>query len=148
MEIRNGLVELVGGEIRQLHLELAEGLARVADQIPIGGRVIGDGGDVVGHAPEILAVNDIGLPVGSVVEMQGHPAGLLGPDVLGDLIDVLHQLHRMPEGIGIDILHQEGLGATVGENEFALVGLVHVAHLDDLAAHIGTLDPEQAADFF
>jgi hypothetical protein len=54
----------------------------------------------------------------------------------------------MAESVSIHILHQERLGISVGENEFALIGLVYVAHLNDLTAHIGTLNAEQAAEFF
>jgi hypothetical protein len=68
--------------------------------------------------------------------------------MLGDLVNVLHQLHGLAEGIGVHILHQERLGSAVGQDEIALIGFIHIANLDHFAAHIGALDPEQPANLF
>jgi cellulose synthase/poly-beta-1,6-N-acetylglucosamine synthase-like glycosyltransferase len=95
---------------------------------------------------EIIPVNDVGLSVRGVVKMKCHLTGLLVADMLRDLVDILHQLHRTAEGIGIYVLNQERLRLTVGKNKLDLIGLIHIAHLNGLMAHISALNSKQVTD--
>ena len=120
----------------------------VADDAQIADGVEGHGIDEVHHAPEVLVVHHIGLAVGGVVEVEGQLAGALGADVLGDLVDVVHQGDGVTESLGIDILNQVRLGLTVGFDEFDSVGMIDIAGLNGLVADILALDAELAADLF
>ena len=82
-----------------------------------------------------------------MVEMQGKLSGLLLPDMLRDLVNVLHQSHRISEGVSIDVLHQEGLGIALRQQKIDLIGAVDVAHLDGLITEILVIDAEQPAHF-
>ena len=136
MEARDGLRQLGNVKIRQIHLEFAEGLARIADDLIVCHGIEGDRGNVVRHPPEILAVNEIGFPVGGVMEVQGQLSRLFRPDVLRDLIDVVHQADGVAEGICIDVLHQKGLGVPLRQAEIHLVGMIYIAHLDGFVTQI------------
>ena len=81
-----------------------------------------------------------------MMEMQRNLTGLLGPDMLGYLVDVVHQLHGMAESVSIDVLDQERLGLTLSQDELALIGSVHIAHLNGFVAHKGAFNAEQAAN--
>ena len=82
-----------------------------------------------------------------MMEMEGGLAGALCTDVLGDLVNVVHQADGIAESIGVHVLHQERLGIAIGENEIHLIGAVYVAHLDGLIPHIFIIDPEELAHF-
>lgn len=92
--------------------------------------------------PEVIPVDDVGLPVCGVVEMQAGFSGGFCTDVLRDLVDIVHEPHRVPEGIGVDILDQEGLLCAVRQTEVYLIGVVDVAHLDGFITEIGILNAE------
>ena len=74
-------------------------------------------------------------------------AGLLGTDVLGHLVNVVHQTHRVAECIGVHILHQEGLGSAIGKQEIDLICMMNIAGLDHIIAHIFVINAEKSADF-
>ena len=148
VEVRNGFRQLRDIKIRQICLELTKRNTCIVEDHRVLHGVICNGGDVVGHPPEVVAVDDIGLPVGGVVEMQGKLTRFFGTDMLRDLVDVVHQRHRVAECIGIDILHQKRLGFAVGQTEVHLIGAVHIAHLNGLIAQIFVIDSEKAADLF
>ena len=148
MEAGNGLNQQSDVKIRQLGLELAEGPARVAQDIRVPGGAVGGGGDVIHHPPEVLPVYQIGLPVRGVMKMEAALLGLLGPDVLGHQVDVVHQADGIAEGIGIHVLNQEGLFGAVFLAENHLVGAVDNANLNGLKAQIGTGKPEGGTDLF
>ena len=78
--------------------------------------------------------------------MQSKLPRLFRPDMLGDAVDVVHQAHRIPEGIGVHVLHQEGLFLSVGQQEIHFVGMVHIAHLDGLVAQVLIGDPESSGN--
>ena len=80
--------------------------------------------------------------------MEGQLAGTLGTDVLGDLVDVVHQGDGITESVGIDVLDQVRLGLTVGLNELDSVSMVDIAGLNGLVADVLALNAELAADRF
>ena len=130
VEIGNGLRQQADLKICQIRLEFAKSHTGIADDLQIMDGIVCNGIDVVGHAPEVAAIFHIGLAVVGMMEMQGHLTRLLSPDMLRHQVNILHQTHGIPEGIGIDVLDQEGLGAAICQTEVNLVGLVHVTHLD------------------
>ena len=146
MEAGDGLVQAVDVKVRQLVLELPEGGAGIAQDGGILQCVKGDGGDVVGHPPEIVPIDQVGFPVGGVVEMQTGAVRAFPADMLRDLVDVVHQPDGLPEGEGVHILQEEGLGAAVLQPEIDLVGFVDIAHLNGLKAQVGIRDPEGLAN--
>ena len=146
VEIGDGLRQQADLKVRQIRLEVTKGFARVTDDQKIGADAVSNGGHIVGHSPEVVFVDQVGLAVIGVMEVQSGLSGLLGADVLRHQVDILHQTHRIPEGIGIDILHQERLGLTVGQQEVDLVGLVHVTHLNGFISQIFVFNFKQSAD--
>ena len=134
-------------KIGKLVLKLAESPSGVADDLGILNGIIGDRGDKIGHPPEIVAVLHIGLPVISMMKMEAKLSGALAADMLRHLVNILHQAHRIPERVGVYILHQKGLGPAVCQEEIHLIGLVYVAHLNGFVSHIGVLDAEAPAHF-
>ena len=82
-----------------------------------------------------------------MVEVKRYLSGLLFPDVLRDLVDVLHQLNGISERVGIHILNQKGLPASIGHPELHLIGFIHIADADRFITQIGTIHAKQAADF-
>ena len=146
VEIGNGFVQGPDIKVRQLVLEFTKGSAGIVQHQGILNAVVGNGGNVVCHPPEIVAVNDIGFPVGGVVKMQTDLAGALSADVLGNLIDVFHQADGIAESIGVDILNQEGFGTAVLQKEIDLVGPVDIPHLNGFVSCKGILDSERFAD--
>ena len=146
MKIRNGFLQGIDGEIRQLILKFAEGGARIAQNRRVLQGIEGDRGDVVGHAPEVVPVGKEGLPVGGMVEVETELFGVFGPDMLGDLVDVVHEAHRIPEGEGIHILDQVGFFTAVLPQKIDLVGFIHIAHLNGFKAQKPVLDPEGSAN--
>jgi hypothetical protein len=131
----------------KIHLEFTEGLAGVAENIHIRYGIEGYGRNIVGHTPEVAAIGNIGLPVRGMMEMQGQLAGLLGTDMLRNLVNVVHQSHRVAECVGIDILHQEGLGISIGKLKIYFISTVNVAHLDGIITEVFIFNPEESADF-
>ena len=147
MEARDGLRQLGNVKIRQIHLEFAEGLARIADDLIVCHGIEGDRGNVVRHPPEILAVNEIGFPVGGVMEVQGQLSRLFRPDVLRDLVNVVHQANGIAEGICIDVLHQKRLWISVRQAEIHFVGTVNVAHLNGFITQIVIFNAKSSGNF-
>ena len=78
--------------------------------------------------------------------MQAGFSGGFCTDVLRDLVDIVHEPHRVPEGIGVDILDQEGLLCAIRQTEVYLIGIVDVAHLDGFITEIGILNAEKPTD--
>ena len=146
-DIRNGYITLSGGHRVGFCATAVKDDDNDADNVQIRNRIEGDGRHVIGHTPEIAAVCHIGLPVGGMVEMQGKLTGLLGADVLGDLVNVVHQSHGIAESIGIDVLHQERLGLSFRQHEIDFISTVYVAHLDGFVTEIFVFNPEESADF-
>ena len=107
MEARNGFVEQMDVKICQLGLKLTEGSSRVAEDSRIFDGVVGDGVQIIGHSPEIFPVDHIGLSVPGVMKVQAGSVGAFPADMLGHPVNVFHQLHRLPECVGVDILHQK-----------------------------------------
>ena len=66
--------------------------------------------------------------------MQALCLRVLGADVLRHAVDVLHQLHRVLESIGVHALDEIGLdprhARAVVADVIDLVGMVDIAHLD------------------
>ena len=142
VEARNGFRQLGNVKIRQIHLKFAKGLTGIAHHAHIRHGIEGNGGNVVRHPPEILTVNEVSLSVGGVVEVQGKLSRLFRPDVLRDLVDVVHQTDGIAEGVGIDVLHQKGFWISVWQTEINLVSTVHVAHLNGLVTKIVVFNAE------
>ena len=96
--------------------------------------VKGDGGDVFVDTPEAVPFHQVGfsvVPGAGVVEVHAGFVGAFGPDILGDLVDVAHELIGVVEGVGVDFLHEVGLddghtGAVVAD-VVDLEGAVDVA---------------------
>ena len=79
--------------------------------------------------------------------MQAELSRAFCADMLRDKINVLHQPHRIPESISVDILHQTGFEAAVRKLEVHLIGLVDIAHLNRLKSQKCIPNLEQAAHF-
>ena len=77
-----------------------------------------------------------------MVKVQNGTLGLLGVDVLGHLIDVLHNLHRLFEYKGIHRLDDIGLGPSIRPQIIDLIGAVYIPHLDLLVGLKGPLNTE------
>lgn len=129
VEIGNGHVELLGVKVGQQHLELAKGLAGTAHHFQVGAGIISAGGNVVEQAPEPVVIKEIDLPVRRMVKVQNGTLGLLGVDVLGHLIDVLHNLYRLFEYKGIHRLDDIGLGPSIRPQIIDLIGAVYIPTL-------------------
>ena len=82
-----------------------------------------------------------------MMEMQCQLAGLFGTDMLGHLINIIHQTNGISEGIGVDILHQERLGLSFGKHKVYFISTVDVAHLDGFVTEIIIFNTEESADF-
>lgn len=95
----------------------------------------------------MLLVVYVRLPVTGVVKMQGHTLPLFGPDMLRDEVCVVQQFLRLAEGVGIHPLHDVVFQGAVRPAVGDLVGLVHVAGLDLLIAHIDAFNAEGLSDF-
>ena len=147
MESRNGFDEPVNVKVCQIHLEFAEGLAGIAQDIHIRYSIVGDGRNKIGHTPEVASVHNIGLTVFGMMEMQGQLAGLLGPNMFSYLIDIVHQAHRIAECISIDVLHQERLRLTLGQHKVYFISTVDIAHLDGFVTEVLIVNTEESADF-
>ena len=134
MEVLDGVVQRAGVELGQHHLEIAERLTRAAHDLKIIAAVERHRRHVVAQPPEAVCVHQVVVPFLRVVKVQALHRGEVGVDVLGDLVDVAHQLQRALKGVGVHPLHQIRLdlghaGAVVAD-VVDLVGVVHVAHLD------------------
>ena len=134
VEIRDGVAQLRRVKVGQGHLEIAEGFGRGADDVKAITGVVGDRGNVVAHTPEFVALKNVGVAVGSVVIVQTGLLRILPVDVLRHLVDVVHQGHRVLEGVGVDLLNQIAFdarhaGAVIADIVGA-VGMVYVSDID------------------
>ena len=129
--------------MRKLFLEFAEHTASIAQNHRVLDGIVGNRGNVVRHAPEIVAIDNVSLPVCGVVEMQTGLSGGFCTDVFCDLIDIIHEPHGVSEGIGIDILNQEGFFPAVRQTEVYLVGVVDIACLDGFVTKISIFNAEE-----
>ena len=77
-----------------------------------------------------------------MVEVQSDLTGLFVADMLRHVVNVIHQRHRIAEGVGIDILNQERFGGSVSQQEIHLVGAVHIAHLNGFISQKFIIDPK------
>ena len=75
--------------------------------------------------------------------MQTGLSGGFCTDVFCDLIDIIHEPHGVSEGIGIDILNQEGFFPAVRQTEVYLVGVVDIACLDGFVTKISIFNAEE-----
>ncbi len=148
MKIRNCFMQLRNIEIRKLHLKLTKCLACIAHNIAVHHGRMRDGRDKICHSPEILTVNHIDLAVSGMVEMEGNLSGFLPADMLGYFIDIIHQLHRMAERIGVNILNQEGFRMSVVHEEPNLIGLIHISDLNCIVSQERSFNAEKSADLF
>ena len=123
-------------------MELTKGLAGTAHYLQVGAGIISAGGNVVEQAPEPVVIKEIDLPVRRMVKVQNGTLGLLGVDVLGHLIDVLHNFHRLFEYKGIHRLDDIGLGPSIRPQIIDLIGAVYIPHLDLLVGLKGPLNTE------
>ena len=134
MEVGDSIEKLFRVEIGQQHLEIAERLARAAHHVQIVAGIERDGRHIVAQPPEAVLVHQIVVAVCGMMEVQALGFRVLGADVLRHAVDVLHQLHGVLEGVGVDALDEIGLdprhARAVVADVIDLVGVVDVAYLD------------------
>ena len=145
MEVWNGLIELIDIKVSQLHLEFTKCCASIVDNLRVSHSAISLGGNEIGHSPEVLTIQHIGLSISRMMEVKCNLTGFLCPDMLRDLINILHQLDGLAESIGIDILDQERFLHSVRQNKLYFISLIDIADADGLISDICTLNAEESA---
>ena len=132
MEIRNGVEKLRGIEIREHHLELAKCLTCAAHDVQIIAGVKSNGGHIITQTPESIVIHQVILARFQMMEMQALGLGMLRANMLGNAINILHQLDGMLKCVGIHTLYQIrldlGHASAIIANIIDLIGMVDIAH--------------------
>ena len=146
VKLRYGLIQVRGVKIGKQHLELAERTPRVFHQGKVVANGMGFGGNEVEQPPEAVLVEPVGPAVPGVIKMQRDAAGLFAADVLRHTVDILHDLHRVFEHIGVDRLRNIAFSPAVRPQNIHPVGPVHVPGPELLIVQQFPLDAERLAD--
>ena len=148
VKIRDRLKELRAVEIRELVLEMPEGLSGRGNNGQVVAGIERNGIDPVHHAPEAaVIVKDIVFAVGRMMKMQGALIRIFLADMRGHKINVVHDLHGIAEHDRVDALKNIRLRAALVRPVGHAVGRVDVAVGDDIERVERSGQAERGADF-
>ncbi len=102
VEIRNGIEELLRVKIRKHHLEIPKGLPRIPQNLQVIAGIESHRRHKIENAPQIPPIQEVRLPLSRhirMMKMQIDAVGTLFSDELRHLVDILHQLDRVLEGL-------------------------------------------------
>ena len=133
MEIGDGVAQKRGVELVEGFLEASEGLSGILHYHGILGGAVGHGIDVAVHSPECGAFIVVVLAVGGVDVPQALDVRMVLCHELRNQLDVVHDIPRLSEDVGVDLLDDVGVHPAVNQKVRA-AGVVYLADIN--LAHV------------
>ena len=133
MEIGDGVAQKRGIELVESFLEASEGLSGVLHYHRVLGGAVGHGIDIAIHSPECGPFLIVVLAVGSMDVPEALDVRMVLCHELRNQLDVVHDIPRLSEDVGVDLLDDVGVHPAVNQKVRA-AGVVYLADIN--LAHV------------